>query len=182
VAGVERLLVEERVENDRRLARLAVADDQLALAAADRDQRIDRLKARRHRLMHRLARKNARRLDVDAHHLVALDRALAVDRIAESVHDAAEKALADRNLDDRARALDRVAFLDAAVVAENNDTDVIGFEVQGHALHAARKLDHFAGLDVVETVDAGNTVTDGQHLTDLGDLRLLAEILDLLFQ
>ena len=41
-----RLLVQDRVEDDRRLAGLAVADDQLALAAADRDQRVDRLQAR----------------------------------------------------------------------------------------------------------------------------------------
>src|SRR5204863_8929374 len=30
--------------------------------------------------------------------------------------------------------------------------------------------------------DAGDTVTDRQHLTDLGDFGLLAEILDLVFQ
>ncbi len=63
---VERLLVEDGVERDRGLAGLAVADDQLALAAADRDQRVDRLEAGRHRLVHRLARNDARRLDVDA--------------------------------------------------------------------------------------------------------------------
>ena len=52
VAVVEGLLVEDRVERDRGLAGLAVADDQLALAAADRDQRVDRLEAGRHRLVH----------------------------------------------------------------------------------------------------------------------------------
>jgi hypothetical protein len=44
---------------------------------------------------------------------------------------------------------------------------------------AAREFDHLTGLDVVETVDAGDTVTDGQHLTDFGDFGFLAEILDL---
>ena len=44
------------------------------------------------------------------------------------------------------------------------------------------ELDHLAGLDVVEAVDAGDAVTDGQHLADLGDLGLLAEILDLLLE
>src|SRR5262249_56279924 len=51
VGGVERLLIQDRVERDRGLAGLAVPDDQLALAAADRDQRIDRLEASRHRLV-----------------------------------------------------------------------------------------------------------------------------------
>src|SRR5207237_9999413 len=97
VAGrVERLLIQDGVERDRGLASLAVADDQLALAAADRDQRIDRLEAGRHRLVDRFARNDAGRLDVDALAFGRLDRALAVDRIAERVDDAAAQALADR--------------------------------------------------------------------------------------
>ena len=35
---------------------------------------------------------------------------------------------------------------------------------------------------LVEAVDAGDAVADRQHLADLGDLRLLAEILDLLLE
>ena len=46
----------------------------------------------------------------------------------------------------------------------------------------ARELDHLAGLDVVEAVDAGDAVADRQHLADVGDLGLLAEVLDLLLE
>ena len=132
--------------------------------------------------MHRLARNDAGRLHVDARALVGLDRALAVDRIAERIDHAAEQALADRHVHDRARALDGLAFLDLAVVAEDHDADVVGFEIERHAAHAVLELDHLAGLDVVEAVDARDAVTDREHLPDFRDLGLLAEILDLLFE
>src|SRR5229473_42221 len=179
---VERLLVENGVERDRGLAGLAVADDQLALAAADRDQRIDRLEAGRHRLVDRLARNDAGRLDVDALALGRLDRALAVDRIAERIDHAAEQALANRGIDDGTGALDGLAFLDLAVGAEDHDADVVGFKVQRHAARAVLELNHLAGLDVVEAVDAGNAVADRQHLSDFGNFSLLAEILDLVLE
>src|SRR6185295_4966049 len=60
------LLVQNSIENDCSLAGLAVTYDQLALAAANGNQRINSLEARRHRLMHRLARNNAGRLHVNA--------------------------------------------------------------------------------------------------------------------
>src|SRR6202051_1827797 len=180
--GVERLLVQDGVERDRGLAGLAVADDQLALATADRDQRIDRLEAGRHRLVDRFARNDAGRLDVDALALGRLDRTLAIDRIAERIDHAAEQALANRGIDDGAGALDGLTFLDLAVGAEDHDADVVGFEVQRHAAGAVLELDHLAGLDVVEAVDAGNAVADRQHLSNFGNFSLLAEILDLVLQ
>src|SRR6202171_4585011 len=180
--GVDRLLVQDGVERDCGLAGLAVADDQLALAAADRDQRIDRLQPGRHRLVDRFARDDAGRPDVEAHPLVGLDRALAVNGITERIDDAAEQALADGGIDDGAGALDSLAFLDLAVGAEDHDADVVGFEVQRHAAGTVLELDHLAGLDVVEAVDAGNAVADGQHLSDFGNLSLLAEILDLVLE
>ena len=68
------------------------------------------------------------------------------------------------------------------VGAENNDTDVVAFEVERHAAHTVFELDHFAGLHVIEAIDTSDTVTDGQNLTDFGNFGFLAEILDLIFQ
>jgi hypothetical protein len=49
------LLVDDRVERHGGLAGLTVADDQLALAAADGDHRVDGLEARLQGLVDRLA-------------------------------------------------------------------------------------------------------------------------------
>src|SRR5262249_10925247 len=49
------LLVDDGVERDGGLAGLAVTDDELALAAADGDHRVDRLEAGLERLLDRLA-------------------------------------------------------------------------------------------------------------------------------
>src|SRR5579885_3563663 len=58
---VAALLVDDRVQNDRGLSGLAVADDQLPLPAPNRNHRIDGLNARLQRLPHRLPVQNPRR-------------------------------------------------------------------------------------------------------------------------
>src|SRR6185312_14906814 len=180
--GVHRLLIEEGVDGNGGLAGLAVADDELALAAADRHQRIDRLEPGLHRLMHGFARNDTRRLDLDAGARDVLERPLAVDGVAERIDHPAEQPAAHRHVDDGAGALHRVALADAAVIAEDDDADVVALEVERHALDAAWELDHLAGLDLVEPIDAGDAVADRQDLTDLGDIGLGAEIGDLVLQ
>ncbi len=95
---------------------------------------------------------------------------------------AAEQALAYRHVDDGAGALDGVAFADGAVFAEDHDADIVALEIERHSLDAAGELDHLAGLDAVEAIDAGDAVTDRQHLADLGHFGLGAEIGDLLLE
>ena len=68
---------------------------------------------------------------------------------------------------------------DLGVRAEDDDADIVGFEVEGHALGAVVELDHLAGLDIVEAVDAGDAVADRQHGADFGDLGVGVEIRDL---
>ena len=92
------------------LAGRAVADDQLALAAADRDHRVDRHDAGLHRLANALAFDDAGR---DFFHRIkglGLDRSLVIERLTERVHDAAEQCFADRNLKKLAGRFDFIAF------------------------------------------------------------------------
>ena len=177
-AGV--LLVEDRVDRDGGLAGLTVADDQLALAAADRHHRVDGLQTGLQRLLHRLAIDDARRDALDRRELLRADRALAVDRLSERVDDAAEHFVADRHRDDAARALDGVAFLDFLELAEEHGADALLFEVQRDAEHAVRELEHLAGHGVLDAVHARDAVADRDDAADLGDVHVDGVAADLL--
>ena len=165
-------LVDDRVDGDRRLACLTVADDQLALAAADRHHAVDGLEAGLQRLLHRLAIDDARRETLDRQELLRLNRPLAVNRLTERVDDATEHLVADRHRDDASGALDGVAFLDLLEVAEQHGADAVFFEVQRNAEHAVRELEHLAGHRALDAMHARDTITDRDNASDFGDVDL----------
>ncbi len=179
VRGVLVLLVDDRVERDGGLARLTVADDQLALAAADGHERVDRLQAGLQRLVHRLALNDARGLDLAAAMVLGLDRTLAVDRLAEGVDDATDEGLAHRDLDDAAGTLDRVALANVLAEAEERGADVVVLEVEDHSVDFARELEELTRHGLLEAVDAGDSVADRDDRACLGDFDLLVVVLDL---
>src|SRR5206468_1464294 len=111
-------LVEDRVDADRGLARRPVADDQLALAPADRDHRVDRLQAGLERLLHRLPLHDAGRLELQRAALLGRERRPAVHRVAERVDDATDQLVADGDAGDAAGPANRLALLDLVPFAE----------------------------------------------------------------
>ena len=172
------LLVDDRVDRERGLAGLAVADDQLALAAADRHHRVDRLVAGLHRLADALAPDDARRNALDRGALARLDRALAVERIAERVHHAAEHLGTDRHFEDAAGGLHRRALADVAVLAEHHGADRVLLQVQREAEGVVRELEHFAVGGVGESVHAADAVRHGDDGADVSRLGRSVEVLD----
>jgi hypothetical protein len=175
-------LVEDRVDEDRRLAGGAVADDQLALAAPDRDHRVDRLEARLHRLLHGLALDHAWCLELERPVRARLDRPLAVDGLAEGVDDPPDQLRPYRDARDRAGALHRLAFLDVLPIAEERDADVVLLEVEGEACDAVLELEHLRRDTVFEAVDVGDPVADLQDGADLGEVGLDVVLLDPLLE
>ena len=101
---------------------------------------------------------------------VGLDVALAVERVAERVDDAAEQALADGDLELLAGALDRVALDDVDPLAEQHGADVVGLEREREAGHVVRQLEHLERLAVLEAVDARDAVGDREDGADLGEV------------
>ena len=171
-------LVEDRVDEDRRLACRAVADDQLALSAADVRHRVDRLDAGLERLLHRLALDDARRLELERAGLIRLDRAAPVERIAERVDDAAEQRIADGHARDVAGAAHGLALADLLPLAEQRDADLILFEVEREPDDAVLELEHLERDGVLEAIDARDAVADGEDRADFGEVGLDVVLLD----
>ncbi len=132
------------------------------------------------RLFHRLAVDDARRQALDRRRLLRDDRALAVDRLTERVHDAAEQFVADRHRDDPPGPLDRIAFLDLRELAEQHGADALLFEIQRDAEDAARELEHLAGHGVLHAVHARDAVANRDDAADFGDIDVDREASDLL--
>ncbi len=98
----------------------------------------------------------------DVGHL-GVDRALAVDGLAQRVDHAAEQLGADRHLEDAARALDRVALGDVLVLAQDHRADRVALEVQREPEGVAGELEHLALHHVGKAVDAADAVGHRDH-------------------
>jgi hypothetical protein len=107
-----------------------------------------------------LAWDDTRGLDLSTGSELGVDGALAIDGLTETIDDAAEELRADRDVDDRAGSLDSVALKDGAIITEDDNTDVGVLKVESHTTETRREDNHLSGLDLVEAVDAGNTVTN----------------------
>ena len=171
-------LVQDRVDRDRGLARGAVADDELALATADRRHRVDRLEAGLQRLLHGLPLDDARSLELEWAALGRLDRTEPVERVAERVDDPAEQAGSDRDAHDLAGAAHRLALLHVLPLAEERGADVVLLEVERDAGHAVLELEPLERDAVLEAVDAGDAVPDLEDAADLREVGLDVELLD----
>ena len=111
------------------------------------------------------------RLELERATLLGLDLAEAVDRVAQRVDHATEEVVTDGDRQDLAGAADRLALLDAVEVAEDDDTDLAGVEVQGEAQRAVLELEQLVGHRGGQTGDTGDAVAG---LGDRADLSLLA--------
>jgi len=173
-------LIDDGIHGHRGLAGLPVADNQFALAAADGNHRIDRFQTGLDRLSDRLAGNHAGGHLLDGRELARFNRPLAVHRVAQGIHNAAQQRLAHRHFQNAPGGLHHIAFGDMAVVAQDHRAHRILLQVQRKAVRVARKLQHFAVLSPGQAVNAADAVGDGHHRAHLNLLRGGIEILDAL--
>ena len=176
-------LVDDCVDCDGGLADLAVADDELALAAAYGHHRVDGLDTGLKRLFDGLAVDDTRSLALQRHaEQLALDGATSVDGLAENVDDTAEHTLSHGDRGDFAGALDAHALGDSVDVVEEDYADVALLEVERHAGDAVFKFHKLVGTDIVEAIDMGNAVADFKNSAGFFERHLGVDIVELLFQ
>ena len=125
-------------------------------------------------MLDRLAVQDAGSRGFDSTVIGSFDGAFAVDGLTQGVDNTPNHPFTDRDRNDLAGAMDAAAFLDPAVIAQQNDGNAVFFQVLGHAVGAALKLDQFTGHAVVQAGGTGNTVAD--HCDSAG-LALLDRIL-----
>ena len=131
-------LVQDGVQRHGGFPRLAVADNQFALAAPDGDHRVDGLQARLERLAHGLAINHARGKAFDGTVFAGKDGPLAVGWAAQGIHYTAHQGRPDRYRHDAVGALDDVAFLNLGVIAEQHCADLVFLQVQCQPCYVVR--------------------------------------------
>ena len=130
------LLVQNGIRGDGGLAGLAVADDQLTLPPANGDHGVDGLDAGLQRHIDGFTVNNAGSRRLNGVVGRRGDGALAVNGVAQRVHNTADQSVAHRHGNDSAGALDDVAFLNAPVVTQDHDGDGLLLQILGHAVGA----------------------------------------------
>src|SRR5690606_10445731 len=127
-------------------------------------------------------------LQLEGAQRLGLDRALAVERVAQRVDHAAEERVAHRHREHLTGAADGLALLDALEVTEDDDTDLAHVEVERDTARAVLELQqlvrHRRGQagdmgDAVAAVDDGPDLLAGRAFRLVGLDEALKRVPDL---
>ena len=180
------LLVDDGINGNRGLTGLTVANDEFALAAANRDHGVNCEDTGLHRLFNRLTLMNAGSLEFYRAGSSGLNGALAVDRLAEHVNNAAEHSLANRNLKNLASGTYLVVFLNCGDVTEEYGANLIFFEVLHQTGNdtsiGSDELEKLARHRTLKAVDTRNTVANLYNRAGLARLNAGVDGVELLAQ
>ena len=160
-------LVEDSVDRNGGFSRLPVTENELALAPADRNERIDNCQSGLERHGDGRAVHDGGGGAFDRQALARSHRALAIERPTERVDDASQQLVADDHIHDPARALDLIAGVQMPVFAEQNDADLVLVHVEGNAEHIAGKLYQLLKAYTGKAGDLGDAGSDADDRTHL---------------
>jgi len=133
-------LIDDGIDGDGGFAGLAIADDQFALATANRHHRVNGLQPRLQRLIHRQAVDHAWGDALNRARLGGIDGTLAVNRLPQGIHHAPNHRLTDWDLHDTSGAPDFIALFNFRLRAKQHGPDVVLFQIEGHTINVMREL------------------------------------------
>ena len=164
---IEPLLIDDGINGDSSLASLSVSNDQLTLATTDGHQAVDGLDASLHGLLDRLPGNDTGSLKSNSVSLLAADGALAVNGVTQGINDTSKDLVTNGDIHNGSSSLDNISLLDELVITEHDNTNIVRLQVKGHALESRAELNHLLGLDVLESINTGDTVSNGEHTASL---------------
>ena len=161
------LLVQDGIHGQRRLAGLPVADDQFTLAQTHRHGSVDGLDSRRQRPFDRQTVEDLGRFGLHRAQGFGLDRALAVQRVSQRIHNPPQKRRTHLCADDSVGPCDAFAHGHPVAWPQQDNPQTPRFEVEDDASHAAGKLQQLVRQGAFQPGDDGNPVRHLGHLPDL---------------
>ena len=164
-------LVVDRIDCDRGLAGSAIADDQLALAAAQCEQRIDRQDAGLDRLADQFSFDDRRCWRIDRVARRSFDRQTSIQRSSQWIDDAPEKRGPDRRSDHLSGAAHQIAGLDRLCLIEQNAADQVAVERLYEPQLTTVEAQHFVKLGGGQAGDYRDAVARCLHATQFLDRR-----------
>jgi hypothetical protein len=81
---------------------------------------------------------NTGSLNLDTGTTNAVKRTLTINGVTKGINNTTEKTGTDGNVDNSTGTLNGITLLDQTIVTENDNTDVIGFQVKSHTLNTER--------------------------------------------
>jgi hypothetical protein len=162
---VKSFLVQDGIKSNGGFTGLSITNDQLSLTSTDWDQRVDGFQTRLHWFVDGFSGNNTWGFDVDSSSFFGIDWSFAVDGVSEWIDNSSEKFWSDWDVDDGTGSSDDITLFDFSIVTEDDNTDVVWLQVQSHTFDSGVEFNHLFGLDVFETVNSSNTITDSEDLT-----------------
>lgn len=175
------LLIEDSVDGDSSLSGLSISNDEFSLSSSDGHQTVDGLQSSLHGFVDGLSGDNARGLNFNSISILTLDGSSTIDGVSEGVEYTSQHFFSDGNVHNSSSSSYYITFLNFSIVSEDDDTDIVGFQVEGHTSDTRGELHHFSGLHLLETENTGDTIPDRNDGSVLFNVVLLGDLGNFLF-
>ena len=176
---IEAFLVDDGINSDGGLAGLPVTDDQLTLAASDRNHRINSLQTCLKRFLHRLTVDDTWGLSVQRHleSISQIKISLSIDCHSQRIDYTSQEAVIDPNGSNTMCTPDALSLLDACCRPEENTTDIVFLQVHDNRHSAILKFKQLISFSIAKAIDASHAIADSQYSADFIKLLLRVDAL-----